>query len=94
MHRLTARILDVSNEFHNTTVPTNQRFCVSKIIYYLHWFESYFSNVPLNQDYGQFIFQYMNVIQGRKPSEGQYNGLVSAVVTMIKHKKINIDHAI
>ena len=36
MHRLTVRILDVSNEFQNTNVPINERVCVSPPPYYLN----------------------------------------------------------
>ena len=37
MHRLTSRILDVSNEFQNKNVPINERVCVSPPPYYLDW---------------------------------------------------------
>ena len=39
MCRLTARVLDVSNAFHNTNVPFNERLCVSAQSCYLDWFE-------------------------------------------------------
>ena len=48
MHRLTARILDVSNTFQNTNVPIHERFCVSPPRYYLYWSERSYPNVPLN----------------------------------------------
>ena len=60
MHRLTARILDVSNVFKNTNVSICER--------YLDWFEIYDTNVPLNRDDGPFCLQYMNGIQGTKPA--------------------------
>ena len=48
IHRLTARILDVSNAFQNTKFPINERVCVSTPPYYLDWFERSYPNVPLN----------------------------------------------
>ena len=36
MHRLTDRILDVSNSFHNTNVPIYEIVCVSPPPYYLN----------------------------------------------------------
>ena len=36
----------------------------------------------------------MNVIQGIKPSGRQYNGLLGAVVKILKYNKSTIDHAI
>ena len=39
MHRLTARILDVSNEFQNKNVPISDRLCASPPTYFLDWFE-------------------------------------------------------
>ena len=56
MHRLTARILDVSNSFQNTNVTINERVCVSPPPYYLNWFERSYPNVPLNRDDGPFVF--------------------------------------
>ena len=35
MHRLTARILDVSNEFQNTNIPIHERVYGSTPPYYL-----------------------------------------------------------
>ena len=52
MHRLTARILYVSNEFHNTNVPIHERVCVSPPPYYIDRFEICHPNVPLNIDDG------------------------------------------
>ena len=48
MHRLTARILDVSNAFQNTNFPIHERVCVSPPPYYIDWFERSYYNVPLN----------------------------------------------
>ena len=39
MHRLTARILDVSNAFQNKNAPIHERVCVSPPPYYLDGFE-------------------------------------------------------
>ena len=54
MHRLTARILDVSNVFKNTNVPINEIVWVSPPHYYIDWFEISYPNVPLNR--GNIIF--------------------------------------
>ena len=94
MHRITARILDVSNVFQNTNVPIHERFCISAPPYYLDWFERSYPNVTLNQDDGTFFSQRMNVIQGKKKSGIQWNRHLDAVVIVIKYKKIKIDHAI
>ena len=56
MHRLTARILDVSNEFQNINVPIHERVCISPPPYYLDWFERSNHNAPLNQDDDPFFF--------------------------------------
>ena len=48
MHILTARILDVSNEFHNKNVTIHERVCVSPQKYYIDWFEISYPTVPLN----------------------------------------------
>ena len=56
INRLTARILDVSNEFQNKNVPIHERVCVSPPPYYLDWFERSYPNVPLNRDDGPFVF--------------------------------------
>ena len=85
MHRLTARILYVSDAFHNTNFPLHERVCVSPPPYYLHWFEIYYPNVPLIRYYGPFCFQCMNVIQGIKPAGRQWNILLDAVVTILKY---------
>ena len=63
MHRLTARILDVSNAFHNINVPVHDRLYVSPPPYYLDWFDRYYPNVPLNRYEGTFYLQFINVIQ-------------------------------
>ena len=94
MHRITARILDVSNAFQNTNVPIHERVCVSPTPYYLNWFERYYPNVPLNRDDGQFFLQCMNGIQVTKPSGRKWNRLLDAVVTIINYKKRTIDHNI
>ena len=36
----------------------------------------------------------MNVIQGKKPAEQQWNRLLDAVVAILKYKKITIYHAV
>ena len=94
MHRLTARILDVSNAFQNTNVPINERVCVSPPPYYIDWFEKSYPDVPLNQDDGPFCIQCMNGIHGTKPAGRQWNRLLDAVVTILKYKKSTIDHDI
>ena len=94
MHRLTSRILDVSNELQNTNVPIHERVCVSTPLHYLNWFEISYPNVPLNRDDGPFCIQCMNEIQGTKPDGRQWNRLLDAVVTIIKYKKSTIDHTI
>ena len=94
MHKITARILDVSNEFQNTNVPIHERVCVVPPPYYIDWFERYYPNVTLNLDDGQFFIQCMNGIQGTKPAERKWNRLIDTVVTIIKYEKITIDHAI
>ena len=94
MHRLTASILDVSNSFQNTNVTINERVCVSPPPYYLDWFEISYPNVTLNQDDVPFCLQCMNGIQGTKTHGRQCNRLLDAVATILKYKKITIDHAI
>ena len=56
IHRLTSRILDVSNTFHNKNVPVHEIVCVIPPPYYLDWFEISYSNVPINKDDGLFFF--------------------------------------
>ena len=68
IHRLTARILDVRNSFQNTNVPIHERVCVSPPTYHLDWFERSYPNAPINRDDGPFCLQFMNGIQGTKPS--------------------------
>ena len=94
MHRLTARILDVSNEFQNTNVPINERVCVIPPPYYLDWFEIYYPNVPLNRYDGPFFLQCMNEVHVTKPAGRQWNRLLDAVITILEYKTITIDHAI
>ena len=76
MHRLTARILEVSNAFQNKNVPIHERVCVIPPPYYLGWFERSYPNVPLNQGDGPFYLQCMNGIQGTKPPGRQWNRLL------------------
>ena len=94
MHRLTERILDVSDEFHNTNVPIHESFCVSTPPYYLGWFEITYPNVLFNQCYGPFFHQLIHLIQGTKPAGRQWNRLLDAVVTIIKYLKSVIYHDI
>ena len=68
MHRLTARILDVSNLFHNTNVLIHERVCVSTLPYYLDWHERSYPNVTINKDDGTFLLQCMNGIQVTNPA--------------------------
>ena len=42
----------------------------------------------------RFCIQFMNGIQGTKPAGQKWNRLLDAVVTIIKYKRITIDHAI
>ena len=53
MHRLTDRILDVSNAFQNTNVPIH---FVSPPPYYIDWFERSYPNIPLNLDDVPFFY--------------------------------------
>ena len=69
MHRLTARILDISDTFQNTNVPIHERVCVSPPAYYLDWFEISYPNIPLNQDDGPFCLKIMNGVQGTNKLE-------------------------
>ena len=87
MHRLIARILDVSNEFQNKNIPIHERVCVSLQPYYLDCFARSYPNVPLNQDKDPFFLLCMNRIQGTKPDTQQWNRLLDSVVTIIKKKK-------
>ena len=92
MHRLTARILNVSNAFKNTNFPIHERVCVSPPPYYIDWFERYYPNFTLNQYDGSFYIQCMNVIQGKKPAGRQWNRLLDAVDSIIEYKKSTIYH--
>ena len=94
IHRLTARILDVSNVFKNKNFTIHERVCVIPPPYYLEWFERSYPHVTLNRDDGPFFLQCMNGIQVENPSGRQLNRLLDAVVTILKYKKITIDHAI
>ena len=94
MHRLNARILDVSNSFQNTNFTIHERVCVIPPPYYLEWFERSYPNVPLNQDDGQFFLLCMNGFQGTKPAGRQWNRVLDEVATILKYKKRIIDHAI
>ena len=94
VHRLTDRILDVSNSFQDKNVPIHEIVCVGPPPYYLYQFQISCPNVPLNQDYGPFFLQCMDVIQETKPAGQQWNRLLGAVVTILRYKKITIDRAI
>ena len=94
MHRLTVRILYVSNVFQNNKNTIHERVYVSLPPYYLDWFERSYPNVTLNRDDGPFFLQCMNGIQGKKPAGRQWNILLDAVVTILKYNKSTIDHAI
>ena len=94
MHRLTARVLDVSNAFKNTNFPIHEIVCVSPHPYYIDWFERSYPNVLLNRDDGPFCLQCMNGIQGTKPAGRQWNRLLDVVVKILDYKKSTIDHAI
>ena len=63
MHRLTARMLDVSNAFQNGDVYIHERSCVIPPLHYLYWFEKNHPNVTINRDDGPFYIQCMNQIQ-------------------------------
>ena len=94
MHRITIRILDVSNKLQNKNIPIHERVCVSPPPYYLDWFERSYHNAPLNRDDGTFCLQCMNGIQVTKKTRRQWNILIDAVITIIKYKKVTIDHII
>ena len=94
MHRTTARILDVSNAFHNKNLPIHERVYFSPPHYYLDWLERSYTNVSLNFENGPFCIQCMDGIQATKPSGIKYNTLLDAVVTIITYKKITIDQDI
>ena len=69
MHRLTASILDVSNEFQNKNVSIQEIVFISSPPYYLDWFEISYPNINLNQDDGPFFLQRRNGIQGKNHLE-------------------------
>ena len=68
--------------------------CVNPPPYYLKRFEISYPDVSLNFDDVPFCLQCMNRIQGTKPAGRQWNRLLHEVVTIIKSKKITIDHVI
>ena len=94
IHKLTDRILDVGNAFQNTIFSIYKILYVITPPYYLEWFEKYHPNVPLNQYYGSFPPQCMNINQVTKIDGQQCNRILDAVVTIVKYRKIEIDHAI
>ena len=94
MHRLTVRILDVSNASNNTSVHIHERVCVVQPPYYIDCFERSYANVPVNRGDGQFYIQCTNGIQGTKPVELQWNRHLDSVVTIIKYKRRTIDNTI
>ena len=94
MHILISSILDVRNSFQNTNVPIIERVCVSPPPYYTEWFEISYTNVPLTRDDGSFCIQCLNGIKGTKPAVRKRNRLLDTVVTILKYKKITIDHAV
>ena len=75
-------------------VPIHEGFCVRPLPYYLGWFENSYPRIPLNLYYGQFCLQCMNGIQGKKKAGREWNHLLDTMVTIIKYKKIAMDHAI
>ena len=94
MHRLTVRILDISNLFQNTNVTIHEIVCVSPPTYYLEWFEIFTPMFLSIEMMVYFFSQFMNGIQGTKPSVWQWNKLLDAVDAIIKYKKTTIYHAI
>ena len=94
MYILTEWILDVSNDLQNTQVTINERVYVIPPPYYLYCFEKSYPNVPLNRGESPFCLQFMNGTQGTKSSQGQRNWILDTVFTMLKYKKITIDHVI
>ena len=63
MHIITARILDVSNDFQNTNVPIHERVSVIPPPYYIDWLEKSYHNITLNIDDVPFCLQCMNGIK-------------------------------
>ena len=93
-YRLTNKILDVSNAFQNKMFSVYERVFVSPRTYYLDYFEIYYLNGPLNWYGDPFCFKWMNLIQVKKTEKQEWNRLLDEVITIIKYKKITIDHAI
>ena len=91
---LTDRVLYVSNALHNINVSIQEIVYVSPPPYYLHLFERSYLNVNLNRYEGPFCLQCMSAIQGTKPSGRQQSQTLDTLVTIIKHHKSTIDHAI
>ena len=60
MHKLTSRILDVSNAFQNKNIPIHERVCVIPPPYCIYWFERSYPNVTFNLDDGPFFLQCTN----------------------------------
>ena len=94
IHILATRILDVGNSFHNKNSSIHKIVGFSSSPYYLEWFERSYPNGTLNRYEGPFFLQCMNRMQVTKPSRGQCNILLYAVVTVIKYNNITIDRAI
>ena len=94
IHRLTARIFDVSNSLENTNFPIYERVCAIPPLYYMDWFKKYYPNAPLKRDNSPSFFQCMNKIQGIELVGQQWYRLIDAVVTIAKYKKITIDHVV
>ena len=94
MHRLPARILDVSNAFQNTNFPIHEIVCVIPPPYYLNLSEISYPNGPINRYDGPFCFQCMNGIQGIETSGRQQNIFLDAVVTILKYKNSIVYHDI
>ena len=73
MHRLTSRVLDVSNAFQNTNLPIHEIVCVISPPYYLDLFERSYPNVHLNLDDDPFFFNVW--IYFKEQSHMEYNGI-------------------
>ena len=84
MNRLTARILDVSNAFHNKTFPIHEKLFVSPPPYYFNYSEISYPNVPLIRDSGPSFTQCICGIQRTKKSGKKRNLLLDTVVIIMK----------